>query len=93
VEAIRNVELALKGKEWGPSPEEAKSRIFRRSLFAVRDIRNGEILTEENVRSIRPAHGIAPKHLKGILGSKAACDIPRGKPLEWSFIESVKVKN
>ena len=62
---------------------ESASVTFRRSLYVVRDIATGERLTRENVRSIRPGHGLAPKHLPEVLGRRAARDLKRGAPLDW----------
>lgn len=59
---------------------------FRRSLYAVADILEGELLTARNTRSIRPGFGLPPKHLPEILGKRAARDIPRGTPLAFSMI-------
>jgi pseudaminic acid synthase len=86
VESIRTVEKALGRVHYGVSEQEAKSRVFRRSLFVVKDIAAGETLSEDNVRSIRPGHGLSPKHLNEVLGRKAALDIKRGTPLRWSDI-------
>lgn len=61
--------------------------IFRRSLYAVADISEGEELTSANVRSIRPSLGLAPRHLKEVLGRKAAQDISLGTPLAWDLIK------
>src|SRR5262249_24554416 len=72
---------------YGPAPEEKKSKAFRRSLFVVRDIRKGEPFTEENVRSIRPASGLPPRHQPEVLGRCAACDIAPGTPLAWEMVE------
>jgi pseudaminic acid synthase len=66
--------------------DEKKSRVFRRSLFVVKDIRKGNIFNEENVRSIRPAFGLPPKYLKFILGKKAKKDIKKGTPLKWELM-------
>jgi pseudaminic acid synthase len=55
--------------------------VFRRSLFAVEDIRIGEAFTMKNVRSIRPSAGLPPKYLGAVVGRTATCDIPRGTPL------------
>jgi len=86
VDAIRTAEKALGQVRYGISTEEAKSRVFRRSLFVVKDTAAGEIFSQENVRSIRPAHGLAPKYLDDVLGRQAALDIKRGTPLAWNLI-------
>jgi N-acetylneuraminate synthase len=62
---------------------EASSREHRRSLYVVADVKAGEPLSEANVRSIRPGHGLAPKHLPTVLGRAAARDLKRGEPLAW----------
>ena len=59
---------------------------FRRSLYVVRDVAAGEELTRENVRSIRPGHGLPPKHLPEVLGRSAARDLKRGEPLDWALV-------
>ena len=61
---------------------------FRRSLYVVADVKAGEILTEDQVRSIRPGNGLAPKHLDDILGKPAARDLARGEPFDWGMIKS-----
>jgi len=86
VEAIRTAEKAVGKVYYGVSGKEAKSRVFRRSLFVVREMKAGETFTEENVRSIRPGYGLAPKHLQDVLGRRAAQDIERGIPLVWSLV-------
>jgi pseudaminic acid synthase len=65
---------------------EADSVIFRRSLYVTADIAAGETLSDQNVRSIRPGYGLAPKHLREILGRTAARDIARGTPLDWTLV-------
>lgn len=59
---------------------------FRRSLYAIRDIKAGDVLSNENVRSIRPGFGLAPKYLEQVLGKTAIVDIKRGTPLSFEFI-------
>jgi sialic acid synthase SpsE len=72
---------------WSGS-HEANSRKFRRSLFVVEDIKKGELFTRQNVRSIRPADGLHPRHFNEVLGKRAACDIERGTPMSWELVES-----
>ncbi|MGQ9711973.1 MAG: pseudaminic acid synthase [Desulfotomaculales bacterium] len=86
VEAIRIAEKALGKVHYGVSEREAKSRVFRRSLFVVKDVKAGEVFTEENIRSIRPGHGLHPRYLKGVLGRRATRDIPAGTPLAWDMV-------
>ena len=87
VDEIRQVKLALGEVSFTLNEKITKSRAFARSLFVVKDISEGEIFTEENIRSIRPSHGIAPKYFYEILGKKATKDIERGTPLNWDLIE------
>lgn len=72
---------------YGPTMAELEEFKTRRSLFAVKDIRAGEVLTEENIRSIRPNNGLPPKYLPELLGCKARCDIPFGTPLSLQLID------
>jgi len=86
VEAVRTAEKALGEVHFGFSPKEASSRIFRRSLFVVQDVKCGALFTSENVRSIRPGYGLHTRHLPEILGRHAARDIERGTPLTWDLV-------
>ena len=88
VEAIRTVEKALGRVHYGVGEQEAKSRVFRRSLFVVKDMKAGEMFTDENVRSIRPGYGLPAKYLKDVLGRRAARDVERGTPLTWDLVAS-----
>jgi len=85
VKAIREVEQALGMVSYELTEKMKKSREFSRSLFAVKDIKAGELLTEENVRSVRPGYGLHPKYLKQVLGKKAGHDISKGTPLSWDI--------
>jgi len=84
VNSVRQVETALGGISYDVS-ENDKNR--RRSLFEVKDIKEGETFTEENVRSIRPGYGLHPKHLKEILEITANKNIEKGTPLHWQHIK------
>jgi N-acetylneuraminate synthase len=87
VKAIRIAEMALGEVHYGVSEKEAESRVFRKSLFTIRDVTAGEALTEENVRSIRPGYGLHPRYLKDILGRRAASDLKMGTPLAFDMID------
>ena len=86
VENIRVVEQSLGKIHYGITEDEKKSRVFRRSLFVVKDIKKGDIFSQENIKSIRPADGLSPKYLKFILGKRAKKYIKRGSPLSWNLI-------
>ncbi len=86
VEAIRTAEKALGEVRYEVGEQEAKSRVFRRSLFIVKDMKASEIFTEENVHSIRPSYGLHPRCLKDVLGRRAVRDIRQGTPLGWELI-------
>jgi N-acetylneuraminate synthase len=87
VDAVRLATSALGQVSFGPASHETASLGFRRSLFVVADIKAGETITMQNVRSIRPAGGLPPKHLPQVLGQIARQDIARGTPLEWSHLQ------
>lgn len=84
VKDARNIAGEIK---YGPTDGEQGNLKFRRSLFAVKDIKTGQEITTENVRSIRPSTGLEPKYLKDILGKCAKVDIARGTPLSLDMFE------
>lgn len=86
VDAVRTTEKAVGSPQFGPGKRESNSLRFRRSLFVVEDVKQGEEFTTQNVRSIRPSDGLHPRHLNEVLGQRAAHDIERGTPLSWSLI-------
>jgi N-acetylneuraminate synthase len=86
VEAVRVAEKALGEVHYGVTPNDEKSRVFRRSLYVVEPIGAGELFTDRNVRSIRPGYGLPPKHLKDVLGRRATSDLPAGTPLSWVHV-------
>lgn len=86
VDDIRTVEKALGGVCYDLTEKQKESKVFRRSLFVVRDMHAGEKFTLENVRSIRPGHGLHPRYLDVILGKQAKFDLVLGTPLSWKCI-------
>ena len=66
---------------------EKDNMIFRRSLYAVKDIAKGHIFSDTNIKSIRPGYGLLPKHIGSVIGKKAVKDISRGTPIDWDLIE------
>lgn len=87
VQQIRNVEKALGTVTYALNDAQIDSRIYSRSLFVVKDIKQGEVFTPENVRSIRPGIGMHTKHWDEILGKHARCDIEKGTPMDWKYVE------
>jgi N-acetylneuraminate synthase len=86
VDAIRVAEKALGHVKYGLTEAEQLNRRSRRSLFVVQDVKAGERLTPDNVRSIRPGYGLPPKHYEEVIGRLAARDMQRGTPLQWDAI-------
>lgn len=85
-EATRAYE-ALGDIAYGPTENEKKSLIFRRSLYIVKDMNKGDVFSRENVRSIRPGHGLSPKYMENMLGKKAKYDIKKGTPAKLDLVE------
>jgi N-acetylneuraminate synthase len=77
---------ALGRISYGPTVKEKKSLLYRRSLYAAKDIRAGELLTNENMRAIRPGLGLPTKYMEVLLGKAIKCDINRGTPISWDII-------
>ena len=88
VEDVRNAKVIASGPDYTLTEGEERQKIFRRSLYAVKDIRAGEVFTEENVRSIRPDCGLAPKLFSDVIGKRAARDIPFGTPLRTELVDN-----
>jgi N-acetylneuraminate synthase len=86
VEHSRIAWSAIGKPSYRPTKSETGVLKHRRSLYAVKPIKAGEIFTTENIRSIRPANGLPPKYLPQILGKKAACDIGFGQPLSFQYL-------
>lgn len=91
-EMVNNVKAAAsisKGPDYSLSEKEKSSMIFRRSLFAIKDIASGEVISHENVRSIRPGYGIAPKYLKNMIGKKTKIELKRGEPITKEVLDNL----
>lgn len=84
VKAVREAELAIGKVDYTLTDKQVKGRDFSRSLYVVKNVKKGELFTEENVQSIRPGFGLHPKHLKDILGKPAKMDVEIGE--RFSFI-------
>ncbi len=86
VEEVGNAGAALGEQNWIELGAESESRRFKRSLFVTKDAASGERITPENIRSIRPAGGLEPKHLSVVLGRTFSRSVRRGEPLSWDLV-------
>jgi pseudaminic acid synthase len=80
--------LSLGKVSYSLSAKEKKSIMFKRSLFVVKSVRQGEVFTPENIRSVRPSTGIHTRYYEAVLGRKATQDIQAGTPLKFDYIEA-----
>ena len=87
VKNVRDAKIIAGDVFYGASEGERPNLKFRRSLFAVKDIRAGEKITAENVRSIRPSTGLKPKYYPDILDKTAKVDIPFGTPISFEILQ------
>lgn len=85
IDTIRQTEKALGIVDYSICEHEKASKVFRRSLFVIKDMNKGDFFTEDNIRSIRPGYGISPKYIQTILGKRASKDIKKGTPLLWNM--------
>ncbi len=86
VDAVRSSEKSLGKINYALSEKAKKSREFSRSLYVVKAIKTGEIITEENVKSIRPGYGLHPKYYKDIIGKRASCNIQKGERFKIEYL-------
>lgn len=77
---------AMGSVRFGASEAERKSLVFRRSLYVVKPLQPGDVLTPDNLRTIRPGFGLPPKYLEAVLGKRVARSVPAGTPLAWELI-------
>lgn len=87
VSDIRSAEKAIGNIRYGFTRQEEGSLVFRRSIFAVKEIRKGEKITEDNIRIIRPGYGLPPKEYGNVLGKTAKAAIAYGEPLSYDKLE------
>ncbi|PFP22900.1 pseudaminic acid synthase [Bacillus sp. AFS073361] len=78
---------ALGKVTYGPTEKELKSMKFRRSLYIIKDLKNGDVLTKENLKVIRPGYGLPPKYYEQLLGKKVQKDVSAGTPVDWSILQ------
>ena len=82
VKAVRETEKAIGQVDYKLTEKQAKGKDFSRSLYVVQDVKEGEVFTEQNIRSIRPGFGLHPKNYFSVLGKTATMDVSRGSRLE-----------
>ena len=87
VDAVRNAEKMIGKIDYGMTEKKKKSREFSRSLFVVKNVKKGDLVTEENVRSIRPGFGMHPKHYPNVLGKTFKGSFDKGTPLRKDIID------
>jgi len=87
VQSIRNVEKALGTVSYKTDPSAIKGREFSRSLYVAKDMKAGDIITEQNVRSVRPGYGLAPKYLPELIGKRVNRDLTKGDRMQLEYID------
>ena len=86
VENVRNVEKALGAVSYPSDPSKIKGREYSRSLYVAEDIKEGDLINENNVRSVRPGFGLHPKFLEGLIGKKVNRDLEIGDRFSSDYI-------
>ena len=76
-----------KGRNLQRANVETENKIFRRSLYFVKDKKSGQTITKDDIRRIRPGFGIEPKFYNVLLGMKLTKDVKRGEPVDWNKVE------
>jgi len=87
VTAVREAEKALGTESYTLTEKQKAGKVFSRSLYVAEDIRAGEIITEKNVRSVRPGFGLHPKYMKEIQGKRVKKDLSKGEAISLDVIE------
>lgn len=87
VNGVRTAQEAVGRVVYGPSEADTSNLRFRRSLYVARDVPSGGVLGVDDVRSVRPAGGLHPRHLTEMLGSVARRDLRAGEPVAWDMVQ------
>ena len=87
VQSIRNVEKAMGNVQYKENQSKISGREFSRSLYVAEDMKAGDVITEQNVRSVRPGYGLNPKYLPEIFGKRVNCDLAKGTRMDLDFID------
>ena len=87
VKAVRDAEKAIGVVDYQLTEKQQKGKDFSRSLYVVKDVKAGDVITEENVRSIRPGYGLHPKYLKDILGKTFSQNVEKGDRMTFDFVK------
>ena len=85
IKAVRDAEKLMGKVDYSMTEKKKKSRQFARSLYVSKDIKKDEIITEENIRSVRPGYGLHPKYLKDVLGKKVNKNFKKGTAFKLEF--------
>lgn len=87
VKSIRNVEKALGEVVYPTDPTKIQGREFSRSLYVAEDVKAGDVVTEKNVRSVRPGYGLHPKFFHKVLDKNFVKDVSKGERFELGLVE------
>ena len=71
---------------YGPTEDEKSSTVFRRSLYIAKDMKEGEVMSNENLRVVRPGMGLSPKYYETLLGKKVNRDLKKGTAVSWDIL-------
>ena len=86
VSNVRKVEKAMGSVQYPTEPSKIKGREYSRSLYVAEDMKAGDIITERNVRSVRPGYGLHPKYLPEIIGKRVNCDLVKGERFQMTYL-------
>ena len=90
-EAINKTYYLLGNKEFYRNQSEEKSKLFRRSIFAIKNIKKGEKFNKNNIRRIRPGHGLPPIYYEKLLNRKSPYNLSAENPLKKNILKKLKI--